>query len=264
MSDKNRLRGTIVWKKILPPSLTAIMLLALWQAAVSFGWVYEWLVPAPFDVVRESVNIAPRLAAHTWSTLQLTATGFMLGSLAGFLIAALLHMIPIVRSALYPFLILTQNIPIVVLAPMITMLLGYGFLPKAILVTLVCFFPVSVAMLNGLANTDPVLRNYMQMIGSSDRQLFWQLELPYAMSHLFSGLKIAATYSMLSAVVAEWLSPKEGLGGFLVMSARNYLPARVFAAVLIIALVSLLLFAVVEWAERYLIRWRPKREGGKG
>ncbi|MEF2248478.1 ABC transporter permease [Paenibacillus sp. IITD108] len=251
-----------IWRKIWPPAVVMLGLLSVWQASVSLGLFYSWIVPSPWAVVQESIKIGPRLAEHTGSTLRLTLMGFGFGAAGGFLLSMLLHLVPLLRSALYPLLILSQNVPLVVIAPLLTLLLGYGLLPKVLLVTMVCFFPVAIAMLSGLSGTDQVLLNYMRMIGSSKWQLFWRLELPYSINHLFSGLKIAATYSMLSAVVAEWISPKNGLGGFLILSSRSYKPERVFAAVIIIVAISLLLFGLVSLAERFIVRWRTQKEGG--
>lgn len=115
-------------------------------------------------------------------------------------------------------------------------------------------------MLGGLAQVDYSLNNYMSMIGSSKWQTFIHLELPSALSNLFSGLKIAASYSVLSAVVAEWLSPKVGLGGYMILSSRGYMPERVFATVLLIVMTSLLLFWLVTLVESLCIRWRPRKE----
>jgi len=252
----------VKWNKVWPPAIIIIALIIAWQASVSLGLFYSWIVPSPWSVVQESIDIWPRLAEHTVATLGLTLLGFGLGATGGFLLSMLLHLVPFLRSALYPLLILSQNVPLVVIAPLLTLLLGYGLLPKVLLVTMVCFFPVAIAMLSGLSGTDRVLLNYMRMIGSSKCQLFWGLGLPYSVTHLFSGLKIAATYSMLSAVVAEWLSPKKGLGGFLILSSRSYKPERVFAAVIIIVVISLLLFGLVSLAERYFVRWRAHKEGG--
>ncbi|MFD2116895.1 ABC transporter permease [Paenibacillus yanchengensis] len=256
MNNKSHLRH--LWFKIWPPATAMILLLALWQAAVSFGWVYDWIVPAPLAVVQETIHNWDLIQQHASATLQLTLLGFSFGAGAGFVIAILLHLSPLLRSAMYPLLILSQNIPVIVIAPLLTMLLGFGLLPKVLLLTLVCFFPVVIAMLNGLANTDRTLLHYMEMIGSSKWQLFWRLELPYSIVHLFSGLKIAVTYSVLSAVVAEWLAPKKGLGSFLLISSRNFKPERVFAAVIIIIMISLLLFGTIALAERYFVRWRPQ------
>ncbi|GKU78531.1 ABC transporter permease [Paenibacillus sp. L3-i20] len=251
-----------LWPKLWPPVVVLVVLIVCWQAIVSMGKVDSWTVPSPLAVVKEAIEIWPRLMEHTGATLQLTAIGFAGGSAAGFVLAALLHLLPGVRRGIYPLLILTQNVPIVVLAPIMTMLFGYGLLPKVLLVILVCFFPVAIAMMSGLSSTDNGLRNYLRMIGSNKWQLFWRLELPHSIIHLFSGLKIAASYSVMSAIFAEMLAPKLGLGGFMVMSSRNYMPERAFAAVVLVIAISLMLFGMVTLAERLFVRWQPKKEGG--
>ncbi|MGO4182792.1 ABC transporter permease [Paenibacillus sp. MCAF9] len=250
----------LIWSKVWKPAALLIVLIACWQAAASLGLFQQWLIPSPISIVKGAIAIWPRLMMHTGATVQLTLIGFLGGSAVGLLLAALLHLIPGVRSAVYPLLVLSQNVPIIAIAPILTMLLGYGMLPKALLVIMVCFFPITVAMLSGLMNTDAQLRNYLQMIGIRKWQLFWKLELPHAIVHLFSGLKIAASYSVLSAVVAEWLGTNKGLGSFMLISSKGFMPDRVFAAVAIIVALSLTLFGLVTLAERLVIRWRPEKE----
>ncbi|WP_337098784.1 ABC transporter permease [Paenibacillus sp. YIM B09110] len=252
------------WAKVWPPVIVIAALLACWQAVTMWGQVDQWLLPSPLSIVQEaaSANVWPRLAEHTGATLRLTLLGFAGGSAAGFLLAALLHLIPGLRTAVYPLLVVSQNVPIVVIGPLLTMWLGYTLLPKVLLVMMVCFFPISVAMLSGLTNTDPQLRNYLQMIGTGKWQLFWKLELPHAVIHLFSGLKLAASYSVLSAIVAEWLGTNKGLGYFMQLSAKGFMPERVFASVFIIVALSLSLFGLMTLAEKLLLRWRPAKKEG--
>lgn len=251
-----------LWSRVWPPAAVLGGLLACWQAAVSFALVDEWMIPSPIGVVKEAfaVNVWPRLLEHTGATLGLTMIGFAGGSAAGFALAALLHLLPGVRRGFYPLLILSQNVPIIILGPIMTMLFGYGLLPKALLVMLVCFFPVCIAMMGGLSSADEGLRNYMRMIGGGKWILFWRLELPHAIQGLFSGLKIAASYSVLSASFAEMLSPKSGLGGYMVISSRGFMPERAFASAILIIVISLTLFGIVVWAERLILRWRPGKE----
>ncbi|WP_169083132.1 ABC transporter permease [Paenibacillus sp. PL91] len=248
------------WPQIWPPAAVLITLLACWQAAASLGLFQEWLIPSPISIVQEAIEIWPRLMEHTGATVRIMLLGFVGGSAVGFVLAALLHLIPGVRTAVYPLLVLSQNVPVIAIAPILTMLLGWGMLPKVLLVIMVCFFPITVAMLSGLMNTDAQLRNYLQMIGIRKWQLFWQLELPHAIVHLFSGLKIAASYSVLSAVVAEWIGTNKGLGAFMIISFKGFMPDRVFASVIIIVAISLALFGLITIAERLVIRWRPEKE----
>lgn len=255
--------STSLWSRVWPPVVVLGGLLACWQAAVSFSLVDEWMIPSPAGVVREafSADVWPRLMEHTGATLGLAMLGFAGGSAAGFGLAALLHLLPGMRRGIFPLLILSQNVPIVILGPIMTMLFGYGLLPKALLVILVCFFPVCITMLGGLSGVDEGLRNYMRMIGSGKWTLFWKLELPNAVQGLLSGLKIAASYSVLSATFAEMLSPKIGLGGYMVLSARGYMPERSFASALLIIIISIALFGLITLAERLIVRWRPRKEG---
>lgn len=253
------------WSKVWPPALVLAAGVGLWQAAASLGWADAWTLPSPASVAAEALkaDTRERLAEHTGATLRLTMLGFAGGAAAGFALAALLHLLPGLRRGLSPLLILSQNVPMVVLAPIMTMLFGYGMLPKILLVMLVCFFPVTVATLGGLAGGDEALRNYMRMIGCGRWTLFWRLELPGAVTGLFSGLKIAASYSVLSATFAEMLSPKTGLGGFMVLSTRGYMQERAFAAVILIVALSLALYGLISLAERAFTRWRPRKEAAE-
>ncbi|NIK75695.1 ABC-type nitrate/sulfonate/bicarbonate transport system permease component [Paenibacillus castaneae] len=249
--------NTSFWSKAWPPLVTLAGVIACWQAAVTWGGIDQWMLPSPLSIVQEAIRIWPRLLMHMRATVQLTLFGFVGGSAVGFVLAALLHLIPGMRRAFYPLIVLSQSIPIIAIAPILTMFFGYGLLPKVMLVVMVCFFPVAIAMLSGLSNPDAQLRNYLQMIGIGKWQMFWRLELPHAIVHLFSGLKIAASYSVLSAIVAEWIGSNRGLGYFMILSFKGFMPDRVFAAVIIIVLFSLLLFAIVALAERLIIRWQP-------
>lgn len=247
------------WSHIWPPAITLLIIGLAWELIVRFELVYSWLIPSPIGVIQGMIKDWPRLMEHLAATLKLTLIGFSGGALAGFLLGAILHFLPLVRKGLYPVLILSQNIPVIVIAPILTMLLGYGMMPKILLIILVCFFPICISMLGGLAQADHQLKNYLSMIGSKKWHLFIHLELPSALTNLFGGLKIAASYSVLSAVVAEWLSPKVGLGGYMILSSRGYMPEKVFAAVLLIVLTSLVLFWIVSWIEARLVHWRPKK-----
>lgn len=249
-----------IWRAIIPPVVMLSIIFIVWELIVRFKLVYVWLIPSPIGVLEEMINGWSRLLEHWLATMQLTLLGFAGGAICGVLLGMLLHFIPLFRQAMYPVLILSQNIPVIVIAPILTMLLGFGLFPKVLLIVLVCFFPICIAMLGGLAQVDHSLKNYMGMIGSSKWQQFVHLELPGSLSSLFSGLKIAASYSVLSAVVAEWLSPKLGLGGYMILSSRGYLPERVFAAVLLIVFTSLLLFWIVGLVERMIVRWQPRKE----
>ncbi|WP_040949189.1 ABC transporter permease [Gorillibacterium massiliense] len=249
-----------LWRAALPPTLVLVLFLLLWEGAAAVFHIPKWQLPAPTDIFREGWNGFGRIGPHTLSTLKITLLGFIVGSLTGVVIAVALHLIPGVRQGFYPLLILSQNIPLVALAPLLMIWFGLGLLPKLILITLVCFFPVAVALLDGFSQTDAAMMDYMRMIGASRSQIFRKLELPHAVPFLFSGLKISATYSVMGAVVAEWLGAEKGIGVYMLNARSSYRADRVFVAMFVIVVISLLLFGLISLIEKRTVRWKPKRE----
>lgn len=248
------------WRKIWPPLAAVLLFVLLWQLSVSRLHIEQWLLPSPADVWHEAKASWATIQGHTAATLRLTLIGFLIGVAVGLLAAMVLHLLPGLSRALYPLLILSQNVPIIALGPLLAIWFGFGLLPKLILVTLVCFFPVAVAGMGGLAQTDRVMANYMKMAGATRWQLFTKLEFPYALPSLFSGIKISAAYAVTGAVVAELVGASQGLGYYMQLQKSAYRTDRVFVAILLIVLLSLLLFAAVVLLEKWLIRWKPRRE----
>lgn len=249
-----------LFSSIWPPILAILLLFICWELIVRFGLVYEWLIPSPISVIQEIFVGWSRLSMHLAATLKLAIIGLVLGSAIGIVLAIVFHFVPFLRKALYPLVILSQNIPTIVIAPILTMLLGYNMLPKVLLIISVCFFPTCMGTLGGLTEADNKLKNYMEMLGAKRMQIFRHVEFPAAISGMFSGLKIAASYSVMSAVVAEWLNPNVGLGGYLIISSKGYMPERVFAALFFIVALSLVLFWLIGWLESYLLKWKPRKE----
>ncbi|CAM2999407.1 ABC transporter permease [Paenibacillus sediminis] len=249
------------WRNIWPPLTAVLLFLLLWQVATSFFHIEKWILPSPLNIGHELLAGAPSLRDHTMATLKLTLIGFGIGTAFGLLVACLLHVIPVLKSALYPLMILSQNIPTIALAPLLMIWFGFGLLPKIIVITLVCFFPVAVAAMDGLLRTDRTMMNYMQMIGASRGQIFWKLELPHALPSIFSGLKIAATYSVMGAVVAEWIGADKGIGYYMVLQKSAFRTDRMFVAILIIVALSLLMVSCIALLEKWLVRWKPQQTG---
>jgi ABC-type nitrate/sulfonate/bicarbonate transport system permease component len=251
-------RAVTFVKKGWPPVTAVLLLLVLWQAAVFVFEVEKWLLPGPIDIIQEIARSYPRLITHTWSTVKICLVGFTVGMICGIATAIVMHLSRPLKAAFSAILIMTQNIPIIVLAPLLVVWFGFGLLPKIIVIALVCFFPIAVSMMQGLANVDHVLKNYMRMLGASRKQLLFKLEIPHSLRHLFSGLKISATYSVMGAVIAEWLGASQGLGYFMTLSSSAYRTDRVFASILVVIVLSLVFYACIGWIENRLIRWNPQ------
>ncbi len=246
-----------VWKGWRPVSVLLFLLVA-WEFIVKLMNVPEWLLPPPSKVMTEAINGWVNFYPDLLSTVMLAGLGLVIGSGIGLLTAIILHLIPILRDSVYPLLILSQNVPIIVLAPLLVIWFGFGILPKLIVITLVCFFPITVAAMDGFRQTSPELKQYMLVAGASSKQMFWKLELPFAIPSLFSGLKISATYSVMGAVISEWLGAKAGVGVYMTLASSSFRTDRVFVAIIAIMMLSLLFFGVIVLVERWLVRWQQK------
>lgn len=247
------------WKQIWPPFVAVVFFLAVWQLAVSLFKFESWQLPSPADVERELTANPAGIWDHTLATLKLTLIGFPVGIGVGLVVALSLHLLPWAKQALYPLLILSQNVPTIALGPLLVIWFGFGLLPKIILITLVCFFPVAVAAMGGLAQSDRVMMNYMKMAGASKWQIFSKLELPHCLPAIFSGVRISATYAVMGAVVAEWIGADKGIGYYMQLQKSAYRTDRMFVAIAIIIVLSLVLFAIIALLEKWLVRWKPRR-----
>lgn len=247
----------MVW----PPVVAVIFFLGIWQLSTMFFEIDGWILPSPLKIAQEAVAGSSSIWEHTKATVRLTLIGFPLGTAVGIVLAVLLHLAPGLKRAFYPLLILSQNVPSIALAPMLVIWFGFELLPKMILITLVCFFPVAVAMMSGLLQTDAAMMSYMKMAGARKWQIFTKLELPHSLPSLFSGIKISATYAVMGAVVAEWMGGNRGIGYYMTLQKSAYRADRMFVAIAIVVVLSLLLFAVVTLLEKWLVRWKPRRGG---
>lgn len=238
--------------------LLMIVLIVAWQLFVNFFHISSWILPSPIQILLELGPEWHVLKTHLLSSLYLIIFGFVMGTLCGIGLALFMHLMPSVRKAIYPLLLISQNIPIIALAPLLVIWFGFGLLPKLIVIVLICFFPVSMNTLDGLNHTDRTSYLYMQIIGASNTQIFFKLEFPYALPYLFSGLKISATYSVLGAVIAEWLGASKGIGVYMLLSKNSFQTSHVFLAIGFIIFIALTLNALISFLENQIIRWNHK------
>ena len=231
-------------------------LAGLWEAAVRGGVVPAYILPAPTQAVSAAVERFPDILPHLMITLRAVGFGFLLSFAAAVGAAAIMHHVRAVRNIMYPVLVLSQTIPLIVLAPLFILWFGFGILPKVLIVILVCFFPLTINTLEGLDGVDDDLIDLLRTMGAGTVQIFFFTKLPAALGHLFSGLKIAATYSVIGAVIGEWLGGTEGLGVYMVRAQKAFAIERVFAAVIYITLISLLLLGIVKLIQRTVMPWK--------
>ncbi|MGI6065503.1 MAG: ABC transporter permease [Bacillota bacterium] len=241
--------------------LFVFFLLIFWQWAVWFFHFPSYILPAPSEIVQALAQSFGVLIAHAKVTVLEAAFGFGGAVLLAVFLALLMDSIPWVKKALYPLLVTSQTIPIISVAPLFLIWFGYGMMPKVIVVTLVCFFPIVISLLDGLAAVDEELINLLRTMGAGKKYIFINVKLPGAMPAFFSGLKIAAAYSIMGAVIGEWLGASKGIGVFMTRSQHSFLLDRVFAGIVVITVLSLGIFAVIKFMERLLMPWLFVNEG---
>ena len=232
--------------------------IGLWELIVRLANVPEYLIPTPSEVAADFGSDWPVLEPSLLVTLREIALGFAISVIAGIGLAVLLHLSPTTRRAVYPILIGSQTIPIIVLAPILVIIFGYGILPKLIIVALICFFPIVVNGIDGLRSVDDDLIRMMLTLNGTRWSIFRRVEFPAALPSIFSGMRIAATFAAIGAVFGEWSGSNQGLGYVMLAATPNLLTARIFAAIVLLTVVALGLFGLVSLLERVLVPWAPR------
>jgi putative hydroxymethylpyrimidine transport system permease protein len=233
-----------------------IGIVVIWQIATSVFAIPEFILPAPSQILSTLVvDWEEPLASATFVTLQEVIIGFIVALITALVIATALHMSATARRAVYPLLIGSQTIPIVVIGPILAIIFGYTILPKVILVTLICFFPIVVTTIDGLASVDPQLTRMMRTLYGTRWSIFRRIEFPAALPAMFSGIRVAATYAAIGAVFGEYAGSTDGLGYVMILATPMLQTSLVFAAIVLLSLISICLFLLVTLAERILVPW---------
>ena len=242
--------------RIAPPLALLLLALAGWQLGVRLGDVDPATLPAPSAVGRALWAQRTLLAEHAWVTVQEILVGYALAAALGVGLALLVAASPLVERTVYPWLVVSQTIPIVAIAPVLVLWTGFDLRPKVIVIALVSFFPIAVNTVDGLKATDPELLDLLRTLGAGRWRRLRIARLPSALPFVFSGLKVAAALAVIGAVFGEWVGADAGLG-YLVLTFNNQLAtAEMFATIAVLAALGIALFGLVALLERLLVPWR--------
>jgi putative hydroxymethylpyrimidine transport system permease protein len=236
-------------------ALLLLALIALWQGVASLESVDDLTLASPTETLTALGDDRSLLLDNAWVTLVEVLLGLAIAVAGGVAFALAMHLSRVLRDAAYPLLIASQAIPIVVLAPIFVLAFDYGIGPKLAIVALICFFPITVNVLDGLRSVQPELLKLMRSLGASRLQSLRKVELPAALPFFFSGLRIAATVSVIGAVFGEWAGADEGLGRLVLLGNNQLQTPRVYAGIVILTLMAVALFALVALAERLACPW---------
>jgi putative hydroxymethylpyrimidine transport system permease protein len=247
-----------VLRRWLPPlGLLALAVLA-WQGIASLESVDDLTLASPVETWQAWKRDHGLLLDEAAVTATEVVLGIAISVALGFAVAVAMHLVRPLREAAYPLLLASQAIPLVVLAPLFILAFGYGIGPKLAIVALICFFPIVIAMLDGLAGVDASLLKLMRSMGASRLTRLWKAELPAALPSLFTGLRLAAVFSVIGAVFGEWAGAERGLGRLVLLANNQLQTPRVYAGTVLLTLMALTLFVLVSVLERLAVPWKGK------
>ena len=246
--------------------MTAVLLVAgavaAWQLIVVIGVVDELILPAPTAVLQALWTDRAILGPDLLVTLGEVLLGLLAAMVAGTALGLAMHLWPPVRRALGPLVIGSQAVPVPVIAPLFILVFGFGLAPKILMVALICFFPITINLFDGLRDVDPDARKLMATLGAGRWRVLRLLEAPAALPQAFTGVKIAAAVAVIGAVFAEWAGSERGLGHAILIASGQLETARAFAATLLLFLLAIAIYGAFSLLERRVVNWIPRNRPG--
>ncbi len=234
---------------VAPVAVTA-GIVAVWELAVVIFQIPGYVLPSPIQVAAALIQERGILASHGLVTVSEALTGIAISLVFAVILGVVMDCFPLARRGIYPILVATQTVPMIVMAPILIIYMGFGVGPKILTVVLMCFFPVAVSFCDGLAQVDEEYVNLVRSYGAGRWKAYRLVKIPASVPALISGLKVAATYSISGAVVGEWIGAQKGLGYYLLRVKNGYMLDKVFACVAVIVFLSLCMNGVIRLYQR--------------
>jgi NitT/TauT family transport system permease protein len=247
-----------IWRARILPVLGVAGLLFAWWAVVAAFHVKPFIAPSPWLVAQTLVSKSDVLLQNMVPTAIEASAGFLLGNLAAILLATVFVHNKTLQDIFYPVAVMINSIPVVAKAPILVLIMGNGLEPKITIAAIVCFFPTLVNMVRGLQAVNPQAMELMQILSASKREIFFKLRLYASLPYLFSALRIAASMSVIGAVVGEWIGSTQGIGAMIIQATYSFDSALLYTAIIMSAVLSGLFFLVIAILERWLITWQPE------
>jgi NitT/TauT family transport system permease protein len=245
-----------IFKDILGPTLTFVVFFAIWEILVRSLGIPAVILPTPSLVVETMVEKGGYLFSHLSPTLMSTLLGFAVGAGGGYLAAVLIVQSSWIREISFPYLIVSQVIPKVALAPLLIVWFGFGVFPKIVMAALICFFPVVINTIRGFSSVEPELVQFLESLGATRWDVLRKLSIPSAMPYVFAGLKISVGLAIIGAVVAEFVGGNKGLGYVILYNEELLETPVMFGALFFLSALGVAFFLLVVLAERYFVSWQ--------
>ena len=255
----SRTRWASRLRTLVPAALLFMLVLVVWQAVVVLFDVPAYIIPSPTEIAGELAVEGPDLAADLGWTMLEAVLGFLVGSSFAIVTAVVFVHVPIVERAAFPWAIVLQTVPIIAIAPLLTIWFGFTLVPKVAIAAIICFFPVLVNTTRGLRSVSTEAFELMSVLSASKRQILWRLRVPSSLPYVFAGLRVAATLSVIGAIVAEFTGSDRGIGYVIVQASYRLDTRLMFAAIVLSCLGGILFFGFIGWLERSALRWPDAR-----
>ena len=245
------------WSRLMPPFALFVGVVVAWEAVARIFRLPEFVLPAPTAIVEVLVAHQGALAHAAFVTAQEVLWGFLLSAVVGAAVALVIARFAAFGRALYPLVVLFQNVPKVALAPLFIRGFGFDLAPKVVLIVVIAFFPVAINMLVGLQTVDANLVALMRSVGASRNEILMRIQIPNSLPYLMAGLKVAVTLAVIGAIVGEFAGAQAGLGYMIQFASTQMQTSLVFAALVEVSVLGMLFYYVIEWIERRYIDWMP-------
>jgi NitT/TauT family transport system permease protein len=230
----------------------------LWWAYVVYEDISPLVLPTPYAVGVALVENTRSgfLLEHSWVTLSEILLGFLLGSVLGIALGTLTALSPVMRKVLGPYIIASQAMPKLALAPIMVIWLGFGIAPKVVIAALICFFPLLENTIIGLTSVNPYQAELFRSLTASGWQTFFKLRIPNALPVIFAGLRVAITLAVVGAVVGEYVGANRGLGALIIVAQGSFDTPLMFALFVYLTVIGVILYKIMEYLERTCFAWR--------
>ncbi len=243
---------------IMPALGLSAGVLVFWEVVIRLFHVPTFVLPAPTAIIASLIANRGTLAVAAQATALEVVFGFVFSALVGILVALVIVRFERFGNALYPLIVLFQNVPKVALAPIFILWFGYDLAPKVLLIVVIAFFPVTIDMLVGLQSVEPAFVALMRSVGASKGKILLRVRIPHSLPHLMAGLKVAITFSVIGAIVGEFAGANQGLGYVIQFASTQLDTPLIFAALVVVSVLGLAFYYIIEVAERWLVPWAPK------
>jgi len=257
-------RATLLARRVVPPAIAFLIVYLLWEFATGVMKVPPFLLPSPRSIAVALTETWGSLVTHGLFTIQTIVLGFLVSVAIGIPLAVLIAASPTLAAAIYPLLVMIQSIPKVALAPILIVAMGTSEAPRIVITFLVAFFPIIIASATGLMSTPPELIDLSRSLKSSKLQEMFWVRLPYAIPHIFSGLKVSATLAVIGVVVAEFVAADSGLGYLLLSSTAFFNTPLAYAAMLCLSVIAIVAFQLVVVVQSLMFGWSMRGQKNDG